>query len=114
MVKNLPTSAGVVGDVGSIPELGRSPGGGMATHSNIFAWRIPWTEEPGGHKVAKSQARLKRLITEQHCLGKRNQKFGYSTMDWKTKERPLFTNGELSESSDKKLCLKEKCVCYPR
>ena len=20
----------------------------MATHSNIFAWRIPWTEEPGG------------------------------------------------------------------
>ena len=21
---------------------------GMATHSNIFAWRISWTEEPGG------------------------------------------------------------------
>jgi len=21
---------------------------GMATHSNIFAWRIPWIEEPGG------------------------------------------------------------------
>ena len=20
----------------------------MATHSNIFAWKIPWTEEPGG------------------------------------------------------------------
>ena len=20
----------------------------MATHSNFFAWRIPWTEEPGG------------------------------------------------------------------
>ena len=20
----------------------------MATHSTIFAWRIPWTEEPGG------------------------------------------------------------------
>ena len=29
----------------------------MATHSNILAWRIPWTEEPGGlvHGVAKSQ-----------------------------------------------------------
>ena len=26
---------------------------GMATHSNLFAWRIPWTEEPGG--VTKSQ-----------------------------------------------------------
>ena len=22
---------------------------GMATHSNILAWRIPWTEEPGGY-----------------------------------------------------------------
>ena len=22
---------------------------GMATHSNVFAWRIPWTEEPGGY-----------------------------------------------------------------
>ena len=21
---------------------------GMATHSNLLAWRIPWTEEPGG------------------------------------------------------------------
>ena len=21
---------------------------GMATHSSIFAWRIPWAEEPGG------------------------------------------------------------------
>ena len=21
---------------------------GMATHSNILTWRIPWTEEPGG------------------------------------------------------------------
>ena len=28
----------------------------MATHSNIPAWKIPWTEEPGGlvHGVAKS------------------------------------------------------------
>ena len=32
---------------GSIPRLGRSPGEGMATHSSILAWRIPWTEEPG-------------------------------------------------------------------
>ena len=26
----------------------------MATHSSILAWRIPWTEEPGGvHQIAK-------------------------------------------------------------
>ena len=31
---------------------------GMATHSSILAWRIPWTEEPGGHRVAKSQTQL--------------------------------------------------------
>ena len=30
---------------------------GMATHSSILAWRIPWTEEPGGvHGVSKNQA----------------------------------------------------------
>ena len=31
----------------------------MATHSSVLAWRIPWTEEPGGlqsmHGVAKNQ-----------------------------------------------------------
>ena len=33
---------------------------GMATHSNILAWRIPWTEEPGRlvHGVTKSQTQL--------------------------------------------------------
>ena len=35
------------GDLGSIPGSGRSPGEGVATPSSIFAWRIPWTEEPG-------------------------------------------------------------------
>ena len=28
---------------------------GMATHSNIFAWRIPWTEEPGRLQSMRSQ-----------------------------------------------------------
>ena len=27
----------------------------MATHSNILAWRIPWTEEPGGLQFMQSQ-----------------------------------------------------------
>ena len=28
---------------------------GLATHSSILSWRIPWTEEPGGlqHSIAK-------------------------------------------------------------
>ena len=29
---------------------------GMATHSNILAWRIPWTEEPGGLQPMGSQS----------------------------------------------------------
>jgi hypothetical protein len=28
---------------------------GMATHSNILAWRIPWTEEPGRLQFIGSQ-----------------------------------------------------------
>ena len=29
---------------------------GMATHSSILAWRIPWTEEPGGLQSVGSQS----------------------------------------------------------
>ena len=58
MVKKLPANAGDTGDLGdagSIPELGRPLEKGVATHSSILAWRIPWTEGPGellsgGHK----------------------------------------------------------------
>ena len=38
VVKNLSTNAG-----------------DMATHSSILAWRIPWTEEPGGLQSIESQ-----------------------------------------------------------
>ena len=31
---------------------------GMATHSKILAWEIPWTEEPGGLQLPKSQTQL--------------------------------------------------------
>ena len=47
----MPNSAGDTRDTGSVPGLGRSPGGGHATHSSILAWIIPWTEEPGGQRV---------------------------------------------------------------
>ena len=32
-----------------------SLGEGMATHSSVLAWRIPWTEEPGGLQSVGSQ-----------------------------------------------------------
>ena len=42
----------------------------MATHSTILAWRIPWTEEPGGLQSMGSQSwtRLKRLSTHARTL----------------------------------------------
>ena len=55
VVKNPPASAGDIRDMGLIPGSGRSLEEGMATHSSILAWRIPWTEEPGGLKSMVSQ-----------------------------------------------------------
>ena len=45
MVKNAPANAGDIRDVCLIPEDPLEEG--MATHSSVLAWRIPWTEEPG-------------------------------------------------------------------
>ena len=36
---------------------------GMATHSSILAWRIPWTEEPGGLQSLLSQRVGYNLVT---------------------------------------------------
>ena len=58
VVKNLPANAGDIRDLGLIPGLGRSPGGGHATHSSILAWRIPWTEEPGGLQSVGLQSQI--------------------------------------------------------
>ena len=59
MVKNLPgdtrdiqetqeTRVQFLGEEGPLEE-------GVATHSNILAWRIPWTEEPAGLLSMRSQ-----------------------------------------------------------
>ena len=55
VVKNLPAIAGDARDSGWIPGYGRSPGEGNGNHSSILAWRIPWTEEPGGLQFTGSQ-----------------------------------------------------------
>ena len=45
MVKNVPDNAG---DIGSAPGSGDPLKKGMAPHSSILGWRMPWTEDPGG------------------------------------------------------------------
>jgi len=52
MVKNLPAMQEIqVQSLGWEDPLEK----GMATHSSILAWRIPWTEEPGGLQSMGSQ-----------------------------------------------------------
>ena len=48
MVKNPPAKAGDVRDVGLIAGLENPLEEEMAPHSSILAWKILWTEEPGG------------------------------------------------------------------
>ena len=57
MVKNPTANARDVRDAGSIPGSGRSFEEGMATHSSILAWKIPWTKKPGGLQSTGSQSR---------------------------------------------------------
>ena len=53
IVKNLPamqeTQARSLGQEDSLEK-------GRATHSRILAWRVPWTEEPGGLQSIASQS----------------------------------------------------------
>ena len=49
---------------------------GKATHSSIMAWRIPWTEEPGGLQsmgLAKSWTQLSDQHTNVIMDGKQNK-----------------------------------------
>ena len=71
-VKNVPANADDnAGDVGLIPGLGRRRvrflGEGMAIHSSIFVWRIPWTEQPTVHRIAKRQTQLNQLSTHMYA-----------------------------------------------
>ena len=54
----------------------------MATHSSILAWRIPWTEEPGG---LQSTGRKESDTTEQsslHFLEQGSGNYGWMGQSW--------------------------------
>ena len=72
MVKNLPAMQEIqVRSLGWDDPLEK----GMAAHSSILAWRIPWTEEPGGlqsmalRRVGHNQASNTHAYT--HSMSKR-------------------------------------------
>ena len=56
MIENLPANARDIREM-QVQSPGREDPleKGMATHSSILAWRIPWTEKPGGLQSMGSQ-----------------------------------------------------------
>ena len=53
----------------------------MATHSNILAWRIPWTEDPGGLQPMGSQRVRHDLATQQQQHGVVRKRFVMSVRE---------------------------------
>ena len=71
----------------------------MATQSSILAWRIPWTEEPGGLQSTGSQRVGHDWATSLHFTSKPLRLHGYmqpkyTNVDilWKYHVQPLFHN----------------------
>ena len=75
-------------DLGSIPGLGRSLEEGMAAHSSIPAWRIPWTGEPGRLQCMGSQSQtwLRELLFHFHPRSAKSETLGVGPkngcLDW--------------------------------
>ena len=69
-----------------VRSLRRSPGGGMATHSSNLAWKIPWTEEPGGlqsmgsQRVRHDRANNTFTFTLDSCLEQWPRQKGYLSL----------------------------------
>jgi len=65
-------SAGTAGNSSSIPGSGDPLEEGMAAHSSVLAWKIPWTEEPDRLQSIgwQTQTWLKQLSMSMRDYGK--------------------------------------------
>ena len=112
-------SACNVGDQDSIPGLRRSTGEGMATHSSILAWRIPWTEEPMrlqsmgsqrvGHDLAIKQQQGERNVLHlcEKAYGKGAEQVDLCVSRWSIRRR------RRAEASRGHLYRTHLCVVMP-
>ena len=68
VVKNLPANAGEMQET-QVPSLSREDPleKEMATQPKILAWKIPWTEEPGGLQSMEFQKSQTRLSVHTHA-----------------------------------------------
>ena len=55
----------------------------MATHSNILAWILPWTQEPGGYNP---RARKESAMTEQLTLSCSHTSKSNMRQSWQGKQ----------------------------
>ena len=70
VVKNLPASAGDIRDAGSIPGLGRSPGGGLGNPPKYSCLENPMDRgawQASAHRIAQSWTGLKQLSMHGQC-----------------------------------------------
>ena len=70
-----------------LPELEKVPEKAMAPHSSALAWKIPWTEEPGGLQSMGSQRVGHDWATSLSL---------FTFMHWRKKSQPtaVFLSGE--------------------
>ena len=71
VVKNPPAKAGDLREAGSIPGLGRSPGGGHSSPLHYSCLEDPMDRGAcwaAAHRVSKSQTRLKHLSAHTHTF----------------------------------------------
>ena len=65
----------------------------MATHSSVLAWKIPWTEEPGGLQSTGSQRVEHDRVTEHTpnfiLLMRRLERQAMETWSWELDPNPL-------------------------
>ena len=95
-------NAGDISDRGSIPGLGRSLEKGTTTHSSILAWKIPWTEEPGGPLSVGSQSQIMTEATYHACMHKRHSPLNKSLMLDRTKPKFLAESPQIQTPRNSK------------
>ena len=75
----------------------------MATHSSIFAWGIPWTEEPGGLQSTESQ-RFRHDWATDHTHTRNTRTGTTAFCNWDTPETSTANSHGRYNAQDRTVC----------
>ena len=96
-------TAGDEGHVGSIPGEGRFLEKEMVIHFSILAWKISWTDEPGGLQSMGLQRVGHDLVTKQQlCISSQSPDLSHL---------PLYPGNHNCVSTSVTLCFVDKFIC---